>query len=147
MLWDGANKLVNIRANGNSTFIGGNFGIGSESPSAKLVVREDQVGYSYFDFYNETADGGIAFRQIHRNIADTGSDSVDLLWLRSGGFVINNNDTHPDNFTAFKVGSAERVRITSAGDVGIGTANPESMLTLQKDAAGKVLSLLSEIFS
>ena len=88
----------------------GNVGIGTETPTSKVVIRQDQVGYSNLDFYNETVGGGITFRQIHRKLDNTGSTSVDLAWLTSGGFAINNNDTNSANFTTFKVGTTEVMR-------------------------------------
>ena len=106
----------------------GNVGIGASSPSAKLQIEQDQATYSYFDFYNNTAGGGVVWRQIFRNIANTGITTVDFAKLLGGGFAINNNDTAAANFTSFNVGASERMRINSAGQVGIGTSNPQRLL-------------------
>lgn len=97
----------------------GNVGIGA-TPSVKFHIQQDQAAYSYFDYYNVTASGGIVWRQIHRNLANTTTSSVDLAWLTSGGFVINNNDTGAANFTAFGIGGSERMRIHASGGVSIG---------------------------
>ena len=102
----------------------GNVGIGTTAPSAILQVEQNQAAYSYFDFRNMTSGGGVVWRQIVRNAANTGDTSVDFAKLIAGGFTINNLDTDSDNFTAFKVGSSERLRITSDGYVGIGTTSP-----------------------
>ena len=95
-------------------------GINTTSPGVSLDVRHNQAAYSYFDYYNQTNGGGIVWRQIARNIANTGDATVDLAKLIGGGFAINNGDTHASNFTSFSVGASERMRIDSSGNVGIG---------------------------
>jgi hypothetical protein len=101
----------------------GNVGIGITTPAAKLEIMQNQAAFSYLDYYNTTVGGGIVWRQIVRNIANTGTTSVDLAKIGTG-FLINNNDTNAANFTAFGVGASERMRITSDGNVGIGTSSP-----------------------
>lgn len=106
----------------------GNLGLGTSSPLVRLQVQQDQAAYSYFDYYNVTNGGGIVWRQIVRNIANTGTTSVDYAKLIGGGLVINNNDTNAANFTAFGVGASERMRIDSSGNVGISTSSPGAKL-------------------
>ena len=113
-----AANSVAVATNGNGRLFitsAGNVGIGTSGPTAILDVRQNQATYSYFDFYNITAGGGIVWRQIVRNLADTGTTSIDFVKYTSGGFAIANNDTGAANFTAFSVGASERFRITSAG--------------------------------
>ena len=109
---------------------GGNVGIGTSSPAAKLDVVHNQAAFSYFDYTNSTNGGGVVWRQIVRNIANTGTTSVDLAKI-GGGFLINNNDTNAANFTAFGVGASERMRITSAGRLGIGVTSPAEALDVK----------------
>jgi len=45
---------------------------------------------------------------------------------------------HSDNSMRFTVNTAERLRITSAGNVGIGTDNPQCLLDMSKDISGGV---------
>jgi len=111
----------------------GNVGIGTSSPGVKFQIQQDQAAYSYFDYYNTTNGGGIVWRQIVRNIANTGTTSVDFAKLIGGGFVINNNDTGSANYTAFGVGGSERMRIDSSGNVGIGTSSPGIPLNVTKN--------------
>jgi hypothetical protein len=121
----GADQLAISTGGSGRLFVdaSGNVGVGS-TPSVRLDVRQNQAAYSYFDFYNTTAGGGVVWRQIVRNLADTGTTSIDLVKYTSGGFAVANNDTGAANFTAFNVGASERLRITSAGLVGVGTSAP-----------------------
>jgi hypothetical protein len=148
----GIKRIAYDRASGSMNFIGGTvaspstqmtldsngaLGIGTPTPGVKLEVVQNQATYSYFDFYNTTANGGVVFRQIYRNIANTGNATVDFAKLIGGGFALNNTDTNAANFTSFGVGASERMRITSAGDVGIGTSSPGSRLDV--GAGGNLL--------
>jgi hypothetical protein len=103
-------------------------GIGTSSPAAKLQIEQNQAAFTYVDFVNTTAGGGAIFRQIVRNIANSGTTTVDFAKLIGSGLAINNNDTNAANFTSFGVGASERMRIDSSGNVGIGVSNPVSKL-------------------
>jgi hypothetical protein len=142
----GMKRISYDRATGNLNFIdgslaspttqmainsSGNVGIGTSSPGVKLEVVQNQATYSYFDYYNTTVNGGINFRQIYRNIANTGNATVDFAKLIGGGFALNNTDDNAANFTSFGVGASERMRITSAGNVGIGTSSPTYQLQVK----------------
>jgi hypothetical protein len=103
----------------------GNVGIGATAVAGvRLQIQQDQAAYTYCDLVNVTNGGGAVFRQIVRNIANTGTTSVDYAKLIGSGLAINNNDTNAANFTSFGVGGTERMRIDSSGNVGIGLSNP-----------------------
>ena len=81
----------------------GNVGIGTSSSAARLGVVNDQAALSYlFDTSNVTNGGSSLWRMITRNIANTGTTSVDFYKPSGTGFSIINNDTNASNFTAFK---------------------------------------------
>jgi hypothetical protein len=112
----------------------GNVGIGTSAPGVRLEIAQNQAAYSYFDYYNTTNAGGIVWRQIVRNLANSGNTSVDFAKLISSGFAINNNDTGAANFTAFGVGASERMRIDSSGNLLVGTTTANAKLSVVSSA-------------
>jgi hypothetical protein len=102
----------------------GNVGIGTTSPWAKLDVTNNQAALSYLIDTNNTTNGGSSiWRMITRNIANTGTTSVEFYKPTGSGFSLLNNDTNGSNFTAFNVGASERMRIDSSGNVLVGTTS------------------------
>jgi hypothetical protein len=94
----------------------GNVGIGTTAPGAKLDVTNNQAALSYLIDTNNTTNGGSSiWRMITRNIANTGTTSVEFYKPTGSGFSLLNNDTNGSNFTAFNVGASERMRIDSSG--------------------------------
>jgi len=114
---------ANVGSNALVVDSSGNVGIGTNSATSKLQVEQNQAAYTYFDLVNATNGGGAIFRLIVRNIANTGTTSVDFAKLIGSGLVINNNDTNAANFTSFGVGASERMRIDSSGKVLINEQN------------------------
>ena len=88
----------------------------------------------YFDVQNANtgSSAGAIMRFITANVAGTGVTTVDVVKYKSGGFIINNNETNTAAFTAFNVGASERMRIDSSGKALIGlTASKTYGTTLQ----------------
>lgn len=134
----GDTSVINV---GNGQFykdVSGNISIGGASTGAKLQIKQDQADYSYVDLINETPGGGTVFRQVVRNISNTGFTSVDFASIIGGGASINSNDTHPNNFIVFGVGASEKMRINSFGHVGIGTSIPTSPLTVKSQGVDSI---------
>ena len=90
----------------------GNVGIGTSSPVYPLVVQANNPRLQLLASGTNTGTSGILFGD-----ADTATR----------GQI---NYTHSDNELSFTVNAAERMRIDSSGNVGIGTSSPNSKLTL-----------------
>jgi hypothetical protein len=90
----------------------GNVGIGTSSPGAKLDIR-NTGGTADKGILIQTASGG--------NIGAIWTSFADLNFGIYGAHVFSNYD-----------GTTERMRITNAGNVGIGTSTPERLLTVSK---------------
>ncbi len=111
------------------TQVGGNVGIGTTNPGAKLDVAG---GFLALDNGDYAATRGIRFR----NTADTTTPN-------GGGLYEANN-----NIVYLQAGSANSIRIrdssnndkvyfdTSGGNVGIGTASPRQMLSVNGQVEG-----------
>jgi microcystin-dependent protein len=118
-----ANATVTV-GDGTSTgnvIVGNSVGIGTASPSGKFDVAGssgavrinaagDQISYTYNGFNYITASGAAA----HMRIQASGASGV----------------------VSFGTNSAERMRITSAGNVGIGTSSPNYPLDITAGALG-----------
>ena len=124
---------ANDPVTGGLNITGGNVGIGTTSPTARLSVNENTAtgNVNLADFNASATNANGLIRVITRNAADTGTTSVDFHKVYQSGFSINNNDTASSNFTRFVVGASERMRINSSGNVGIGTNNPDAKLKIQ----------------
>ena len=92
----------------------------------------------FFDIYNTGADANTfaILRTITQQVGSSSTTSADFAKYKNGALLINNNDTHANVYTALGVGGSERLRITSAGKVGIGTTAPGAMLQVHSAALG-----------
>ena len=84
------------------------------------------------DIYNHAtgASASSGLRLITHDTTGAPSSIGQLIKYQTGGFSIHNTDTNAAAHMNFSVGSSERMRITSAGLVGIGTPSPAYLLTL-----------------
>jgi hypothetical protein len=97
----------------------GNVGIGTTSPSHKLQVEDGNIGL-YSDSYGNT--GMIRF------FGTNNSEKLQIGSLSTNGFLFS-----PDGIgLSIYTGGSENVRITSAGNVGIGTTSPNASLHIEK---------------
>jgi hypothetical protein len=90
----------------------GNVGIGTSSPAYKLTVSPPDNSGILISSSNDAHTGYLYF-------GDTSSNTIGAV-----------SYDHSNNSLRFQTSSAERVRVTSAGDVGIGTSSPASQLTV-----------------
>jgi len=103
---------VKLSSSGSSHFIGGNVGIGTSSPATLLHLNSASDTYFTIGTTNATADARIQFR-------NSGGTDAGGLW-----YATNSNSMQ------FRTNSADRMRIDSSGNVGIGTSSPATGLHL-----------------
>ena len=129
----GARK-VKLAGNGDSWFMGGNVGIGTTSPSEKLVVSGT----------DNTAGGEISAKiwnkAANQSVFGVGSS---LKFVSYSGDIVTGKIANYHNaageydlrfFTYGTSALQERVRIDKAGNVGIGTTSPSEKLDINSDA-------------
>jgi hypothetical protein len=84
----------------------------------------------FFDVYNTNtgSNAGAITRLITSDVAGTGTAAGQMLKYKNGTMLFQNSETDSAASMQFYVGASERVRITSGGNVGIGTASPNAKL-------------------
>ena len=114
----------------------GKIGINSATPATTLDVIESSVSRSWtpsssvvslFERAGNCKIGLVANADSYCQI-DFGDTSGD----NPGDIQYD----HTDNYMRFRTSGSEKVRITSAGFVGIGTTNPQSFLSLHQSGGG-----------
>jgi hypothetical protein len=124
-LGDGADDMV---------INGGNVGIGTSSPSEKL-----QVSGTLAITQNDTAYSGGYFTKIK-----SGYNANPFIIESKYGDLIKAEDYGKSlSFHTGEPATSERLRITSAGNVGIGTTSPSFSLDINSGTANSAFRVLS----
>jgi hypothetical protein len=112
----------------------GNVGIGTSSPATNLEVKSIGVGTNVsLRLQNDGTATGIPNIDFYRNSADFGQIYFKPGGGVSGGFYVSAPRT--DGVISFLTGGTNetnnlRMRITSTGNVGIGTSSPATLLEI-----------------
>ena len=112
----------------------GNVGIGTISPSHEMVLRKDQAAETELSIVNLTSNSSAKTNLRFRN-ATSGSETGNgaLIQLTNGNdFKILNQF---GNNLILGTSNAEKMRINSSGNVGIGVTNPDSPLHIGNNVA------------
>ena len=134
----GAQDIMDVQDDGVSVFYiedGGNVGVGTTAPSAKLQVAGSirAADTSYVTVEADQTDSARVFMGVTSATAE--------------GFISVDNDraghVATDPSLKFLVGGGEKVRILDSGNVGIGTTSPSSLLEIDGGSSSPFIQLTS----
>jgi microcystin-dependent protein len=136
---DGAGITLNGKAASNillNPVAGGNVGIGTLAPLNKLEITHGTAGNSGLRFTNLPNAIALSTNATGDVIPTTLNPANALYW----GLTGNSGTTPATNFVGttdaqdlvFKTNSVENMRVTSGGNVGIGTSTPITLLDVSK---------------
>jgi hypothetical protein len=106
-----------------SVFMSGSVGVGTSSPNRLFTIKNSSDESNGIGFQNYASTAELAYIRYGQN-NDT-LDIVNTSNYASGGILLKTNST-------------ERMRITSGGNVGIGTSTPAWMFEINKDTTSGV---------
>jgi hypothetical protein len=128
----------------------GKVGIGTNAPSVDLEVKTPLVGGSPgLRIANDTTSTGNPYVEMYRNTADAAQLLLNPGGSTTGGLYLRT--THSSGNIIFQtvssyggLGSNERMRISSTGNVGIGTNTPSAPLSVSTTAvSGNIATFVS----
>jgi len=112
---------------------GGNVGIGTTSPSQLLHLKTELGTSSGVGTAIQIESGGAGGDQAWIGVNKGSGNGLELS-VENRDIIFNTGATTP-------FGGSERMRITSGGDVGIGTTSPQSQLHIYNNSAGATFRL------
>jgi hypothetical protein len=107
----------------------GKVGIGTASPSTILNIRSATGQEAYLKLQSTDASGSGRKASVSFNLGGTDRGFIGFVDATANNFELGNLFT--DGNTSILAGGAERMRITSAGNVGIGTTSPATTLDIK----------------
>ena len=117
----------------------GNLGLGTSTPAVRLDVKANSSGAATERLQNSSATGYSGTEYLD----NTGN--VDLFFGIDNAAATTRLNSVNNNPIVVLTNSVEKMRVTSAGDVGIGTASPATQLHIRgTDAAGAHNKILVE---
>ena len=120
---------------------GGNVGIGTTSPAYKLEIAGTTDGVIGIRNTTNNSFRGLAFLD--------GTGSTEYAYIKynanTGEMRHWTNPTAFGGFTSFYSNNAESMRITSGGNVGIGTTSPSAKLDVRTGAVGTLVNFTDGI--
>jgi hypothetical protein len=127
VIQSGASKNIAFQTGGTTERMritsGGDVGINETNPSARLTIKGESGNQLNLD------NGGQRFTQQNFNI---NGNQRGALWV--DGTLTSFNMFAPASWgLAFWAGATERMRITSGGNLGIGTDNPQNIIHVAKN--------------
>jgi hypothetical protein len=129
----GADQLA-VATNGTGRLFvdaSGNVSVGSSSASAPLYVRRDQAAASYIMVDNVGTVGASTSAGFALGEAGVAQGYLRLMRDGTGNVQLFNAGAYP---LTLGTNNQERLRITSAGLVGIGSSSPSELLTVAGNA-------------
>jgi len=118
-LFSSGSQTIEIRGNGNSYFNGGNVGIGTDSPNAKLEIASGQA---------KTVTSGVEFARF--GTSNEASNYATLTCEVKGGAAAANRKWIFQTIEAGVANAGNIVFQPSGGNVGIGTDSPGAKLDI-----------------
>jgi hypothetical protein len=107
----------------------GDIGVGTVSPNYKLEVRTDAVsGFNWVGSFNNTATGSFGAGFLARSSVGSA-----YFYMRGDGLAYVENATN--NALGFATNATEKMRITAAGDVGVGITSPSTRIHAYNNTA------------
>jgi hypothetical protein len=121
---------LNISSGG--LLVTGNVGIGTASPAAKLDVVTSTEADSIR--INNTSPGVNSGNKFGFVVRENGTDKIFLRYRRDGSGIAELFNTSDASFV-LGANNTEHIRITSAGNLGVGATNPQGKLTISNAGA------------
>ena len=125
-----SDERIEFDVDGDISVLGANFGIGTTTPKAKLQIGTRGV---YSDISDETKISNNMYHDGSGWKAMVGNDECAMFTLSAGG--VFNWESGTTNTASPPVASfTQKMILTAAGKLGIGTTNPGSTLTIRDDS-------------